>query len=110
MMLNFEAMDKKKQSKMHSNERGLVLKTVEGKYTKNNSGLTDSRLFTGDNKLLAIFDPNIRLWYLRYEVGLIPMALRQNFTSFNTLIKYVKAYFLKRNIEVKEVEDLWLNK
>lgn len=91
------------ETKMASPNRVLVLAPIEGLSPKSSTGLVDSRLFTGGNKLHAVMDTQTCLWSLKYEEGLVPQALRQQFTSFKVLYKFAEDYFKKRNIEIKEV-------
>ena len=83
----------------------LVLKVIDGKAPLNSTGLTDSRLFTGDNNLHAIMDKQTCLWYLQMDSGLLPKPLMQRFTGLGLLMKFVVEYYKKRNIEIKEVID-----
>lgn len=85
-----------------TNTRILKLERKEGKNVLTETGLIDNRLFTGENNLRAIQEPN-SLWSLKYDHGSVPEFLRQQFTSFSTLIKVVTEYFNKRNIIIKEV-------
>lgn len=93
------------QNKIRKLDRILVLGTMDGKIPKNNLGVVDPSLFTGENKLHAILDRQTMLWHLKYESGVLPMPLKQNFTSFKMLMKFVEDYFKKRNIIIKEVID-----
>jgi len=92
-------------SKMHSSVRTFVLKPIEGK-GKNPGGMTDSRLFTGENTLIAFMDPNSSLWALRYSKGILPQPLQQRFTGINKLKEFVTGYFAKRNVIVEEMLDV----
>lgn len=93
------------ESKMRSTDRILVLSIIDGKDAKGSTGLVDTNLFTGSNKLHAKMDPQTSFWYLQYEKGIMPEPLKQRFTSFKVLFKFVEEYFRKRNIEIKEVKD-----
>lgn len=84
--------------------RELALVTIDGKAPINSTGLMDNRLFTGENKLRAYMEPN-GLWSLKYDSGILPEPLKQQFTSFSTLLRITKDYFKKRNIAIKEVID-----
>lgn len=90
--------------KMHSNDRILVLEVLEGKTAKDVTGMIDTRLFKGGNNLHAVMDERTNLWSLRYEAGLVPEPLRQQFTTFNKLLDFCKKYFLTRNLIIKEVK------
>lgn len=89
---------------MHSDDRILVLEILEGKTAKDVTGMVDSRLFKGENRLHAVMDTRTNLWSLRYEAGIVPEPLRQQFTTFNKLLDFCKKYFLTRNINIKEVQ------
>ena len=91
--------------KMAKTDRLIALSVIDGKQPMSSTGLVDTRLFSGENKLHAIKDPQTCMWAFKYEQGGLPPALKsQRFTSFNALIKYAGDYFRKRNIEIKEVE------
>lgn len=93
-------------SKERSDDRVLVLKLMEGKTAQSSSGMLDNRIFTGENNVHAIRNPLTNLWYLKYDKGGLPQGLRtQKFTSFNKLHTFVKEYFKRRNIEIKEIID-----
>ena len=90
--------------KMHTPDRVLVLRPIDGKpYTT--GGLLDPRIFKGENKLHAMMDLQTSLWYLKYDMGVIPQPLQQRFTSLRRCLEYTRAYFLSRNIEIIEVID-----
>jgi hypothetical protein len=96
----FESFRKKENKKT---DRILILKVIDGKKPISSIGLTDPRLFSGENKLHAIQESG--LWSLKYEQGRTPPELRQQFTGFNTLVKHVTDYYKKRNVEIKEILD-----
>lgn len=91
--------------KMHSLDRVIVLKLMDGKTAINSKGATDNRLFTGENKLHAVYDNAFGLWALNYDKGQIPGGLEGKFTDLTLLVNHVKQYFATRNIEVVEVRD-----
>lgn len=91
--------------KERSTDRILVLKIIDGKKPTSSLGNVDTRLFKGENKLHAIMDPRTCLWYFKYDSGALPEPLKQKFTSFNKLLEFARAYFVKRNIEIAEVID-----
>jgi hypothetical protein len=99
-------MDEAKQpvKKNVSNDIILVLKAKEGA-TKDSLGMTDNRMFTGENKLHAIMDTQSTLWHLQYEQGALPPALKGQWTGFKQLHKYATDYYNKRNVEITEVID-----
>ena len=90
---------------MASWDRILSLEPMDDKKPLTSTGLVDSRLFTGENKLHAIKNPQTCLWSLRYDSGLIPPALRGRFTSFKALTDRCQRYFETRNIKIKEIID-----
>ena len=90
---------------MQGNDRVLQLKIKDGTKPKSSTGLMDTAIFKGDNKLHAIYDETKQLWYLKYERGIVPPALQQHFTSFTALMKIIVPYFEKRNIEVTEITN-----
>lgn len=83
----------------------LVLRPMEGKHPKDSTGLVDTRLFKGENKLFAFYDPQTNLWNSRYMLGITPEPLKQRFTTYNSLITHVKSYLKRRNIEITEELD-----
>lgn len=89
----------------NSDIRRIKLIPQEGK-AKGNTGLVDKTLFTGENELYALIDPQTSFWYLKYKRGGLPDPLKQSFTSFNKLYDFVKGYFGKRNIDILEIEHL----
>lgn len=93
------------ESKMISPDRVLVLKVKEGMKPMSTTGAADPRLFTGENKLHAIMDPQSCLWKMRYDSGIVPLPLQGTFTGFRALKKFADAYYDKRNIEIIEVRD-----
>lgn len=90
-------------SKNYSPDRVLVLKAKEGMSPKSSSGLIDKRLFTGENNIHAVMDPEYGHWYVKYDAGTVPTPLQQRWTSFSKLYEFVKGYYSQRNIEIKEV-------
>lgn len=98
--------DPKYRSKMHSNQRALVLDRIDPtKSPGTTTGIVDNRLFTGENNLYAIRDSRNSLWRLKYKYGILPRPLKQTFTNFNTLMRYARDYFKKRNIQIVDVVD-----
>ena len=85
-------------------DRVLVLKPIEGK-PKSSGGVIDNRLFTGDNKLHMLRDPETAFWSFKYDKGLLPDQLRQSFTTYTKAFEYVKNYFERRNIEILDIVD-----
>lgn len=93
------------ETKMRGNDRILELKIKDGTLPKRSTGLVDTQIFLGGNKLHAIYDDNKQLWYLKYDKGILPPALQMHWTSFSALMKIVQPYFEKRNIEISEITN-----
>lgn len=70
-------------------------------------GLIDDRLFKGGNNLHAVKVPGGNMWTCKMEAGILPVALRQTFTSYVKLINYITDYFKRRGVEVVNVEDIF---
>lgn len=96
-------LDARYKAKMNSLDRVIVLEPMEDAKTLSASGEVDMRLFKGENNLHAIYDIQKGLWFLRYEKGIIPEAMKQMFSEFQPLLDFVRVYFQKRNVRVTEV-------
>lgn len=96
-------IEERRKNKMNSDDRILVLKLMEGKKPIAANGTIDPRLFTGENKLHAIFDPRSGMWNMRYETGGLPGALQQKFMEFHELEEFARTYFKSRNVEIVDV-------
>lgn len=93
---------KMKNIENKSNDRILELSVPEGQSARSTQGLLDNRILKGTvNRLHAVQESG--LWYLKYDAGNVPPALKQRYTNFNVLMKHVTTYFKRRNIDVKEV-------
>lgn len=91
---------------LKSDDRVLILRAIDGKAALSTAGLTDRRLFSGENKVHAIMDTQSCLWTIKYEMGAPPPILQeQTFTSFRKLLAFCRDYYGKRNIEIVEVID-----
>lgn len=99
-------LDELRRKRNRSSDRIFVLSPIEGKFSLNGAGVVDKRLYAGkgENNLHAKQLPN-GLWSLYLDHGLLPQPLKQLFTNFHTCEKFVREYYLKRNIEVKEIID-----
>ena len=95
---------KREAEKMHTLDRIIVLKPMEGKEPMDSKGHVDKRLFSGENKLHAVFDNQKGFWFMRYDQGAIPGALDMQFVELSKLMDFVRNYFAKRNIEIVEVQ------
>ncbi len=103
--MNLTSFQTSVEDKMRSSTRTLVLSKIEGEKTKSSTGLIDPGLFSGENNLFAIMDPQTCLWGFKYKHGGIPPALKQKFTSFDRLFRYAQDYFRSRGVEITEVID-----
>jgi len=93
-------------TKNRSSDRILELKVIDNKAPISSTGLIDKRLFSGENRLHGIADPQYGHWSFKYDNGTLPPVLKeQRFTSFKALFNYAQDYFKKRNIEITEVID-----
>lgn len=90
---------------MRSPDRILVLSIKPGKNAKNSIGMTDPKLFTGENKLHCIKEEQTNFWFFRYEHGGLPEPLKCKFTSFKKALEHAENYYNDRSIEIKEVLD-----
>ena len=86
-------------------DRVIVLEPIDDKQPLSSTGLVDPRLFTGENKLHAIKNPQTCLWSLKYDMGIVPPPLKGQYTGFNALKKFCEDYFNKRNMRIKEIID-----
>lgn len=89
----------------HSDDRIFIFKPIEGMERLSSTGMIDQRVLNGENRLHAVKEPGTGLWYLRYDKGGIPPALKEKWTSFSTMLKKVTEYYRKRGVMVEEVED-----
>lgn len=94
-----------RSQKMRSTDRIITIRPVEGKKPTSGTGLVDSGLFTGSNRLHAIQNTETTLWSLKYERGVLPIPLKAKWTSFTGLMNYLRKYFGNRNLEIVEVID-----
>lgn len=91
-----------KRDKNLNDDRILVLEPIDGETVKSSMGLVDPRLFTGGNRLHAIKDPRRALWFMKYDAGSVPPALKQRFTSFGKLYNAAETYFKRRGLRIRE--------
>ncbi len=91
--------------KNQTSDRILILKVKPGKEGTNSKGLTDPRLFKGENRLHAFVDPVTMLWRLRYDFGIIPDEFRRSWTKFNLLLEFVTKYYEQRNIDIVDIQS-----
>lgn len=102
MITNYD-VEARREAKMHSDVRVLVLKPMEGKKTLSSTGAVDPRLFNGENVLRAIYDNSTGMWNLKYDDGMLPGGLKQRFTQFSELLSHTRQYFRTRNVEIEEI-------
>jgi hypothetical protein len=89
----------------HSDDRIFIFKPIEGMERLSSTGMIDQRVLNGENRLHAIKEPATGLWYVKYDKGGVPPALKEKWTSFNTMKKQIAEYYRKRGVETVEVED-----
>lgn len=87
------------REKMHTEDRILVLQTTGDQKS----------LFDTTQELHAVRGPFDNLWRLKYKRGTVPPKLKQTWTSFPQLLKFMNNYFQVRNIKIKEVQDVYPN-
>lgn len=104
MLINYDVEDRRK-SKMKSDDRILFLAPMKDKPSLAADGSVDKRLFTGENKLHAIYDEMKGMWSMKYEMGGLPGGLQNQFTLFGELVAHARQYFKKRNIEIVEIKE-----
>ena len=85
-------------------DRIFVIRPIPGLPPKSSGGMVDNNLFTGVNKLHAVYEGNTGLWSLRYELGKLPEPFQQKFTSFRVLKEFVDGYYRRRNVEIFEIK------
>jgi hypothetical protein len=90
---------------MNSPIRELKLSIKDPKARDGATGLVDTTLLKGDNKLFTIMD-EYGNWYFKYKHGILPEGLLGKFTSASKSINHAKSYFARRNLEVTEVKDV----
>lgn len=98
-------LDSERIKKNKNSDRILVLERMPGKNVLSTKGVADNRLFSGENKLHAIFNPENSMWYLKFDAGLLPEEFKQWFTSFSKLLTFTRAYYERRNVLIKEIID-----
>lgn len=98
--MNFEPT-----TNVRKDDRVLVLEPIPGDKVKSSKGDYDPRLFSGENKLHAIRDPDTNLWFLKYDKGGLPEPLKQRFTNFQSTKEYVERYFQRRGLQISRIED-----
>ncbi len=103
MTYTASVIESRRREKMATNDRVLVLKTIDGKEPKGSTGVVDPRLFSGSNKLHGLYDDRTGLWNMRYETGALPGALQQKFGTFEQLEEFARKYFKTRNVEIVEI-------
>ena len=98
----------KKKTNLRSNDRILVLRPIPGKEVLASSGMVDNRLFKeeGGNTLHALRSLQRNTWTFKYENGILPLALKGRFTSFDRLLTHAKRYFESRGLQITEIIDV----
>lgn len=87
----------------NGNDRVFDLKPMPGKEVLSSTGIVDTRLFKGKNRLHAIHDEQTALWSLKQDEGSIPPSLQMRWTSYSSLLKHIKSYYATRHVDVFEV-------
>lgn len=95
------------ETSMRSTDRILKLQRKEGEQAKRVSGVLDTRLFSGEQKLHLKMDPQTSLWSFHYEfAGNLPPELNgKTYTTFSKGFEHATRYFETRNIKITEVKD-----
>lgn len=91
--------------KLRSEDRIFVLERVDDTAPKDSIGMTDRRLFTGENRLHALKHVETNMWYFRLDKGAVPEPMKCMFTSFKDAKKFAEVYYSTRNIKITEVLD-----
>lgn len=82
-------------------DRVLVMKPKEGESVKSTGGQ-----FQGGNQLHAVFEGHTCLWYLKFEKGALPGALKdKRYTSFKKAVQAAENYFGRRGLEIVKIEE-----
>ena len=89
---------------MASNDRTFELEIIDGTKPKAATGMTDTRLFNGGNRLHIKKDDATNFWSFRYDQGIPPGALSCVFTGFNAAKKHADVYYQTRNLRLKEID------
>jgi hypothetical protein len=93
------------KDKLKKDDRILEVKVLDGEKPLSSIGMVDKRIFQGGNKLHAFYNPMTGFWKLRYEVGVIPGKLMNNWLSFDQLLADTDKYLRSRNMYISEVLD-----
>lgn len=93
------------EKKIRKTDIVLVLRPKDGTKPKSSTGLTDSRLFTGENTLHLKYNHQQQLWEFEYENGMLPEPLKQKFTAFNIALNFITGYYERRNVQIAEIKD-----
>lgn len=91
------------ESKMLNPDRVLVLVPIEGTKPRTSTGMIDPKLFTGENKVHVIKEPQTNFWYFKYEQGSVPEPLKCKFTGFKQALKHAELYYGTRNLQITEI-------
>lgn len=90
-------------------DRVFQLTPRPGEKTLTDTGLVDTRLFKGENKLHAVMDSPSCHWFMKYEKGGLPDPLKGRYTSFPKLVDAAKQYFASRGVDISEIIDVEKN-
>lgn len=94
------------ESNIRSSERILKLEVIDGKKPLSVLGNVDTRLFSGGQELRCKMNPETTLWYFQYsQNGILPEALKGQYTSFKAALKQAEDYYVRRNVRISQVKD-----
>jgi hypothetical protein len=94
------------EKKMIKDDIIIVLKVSDTTKPRSVSGMVDYRLFKGGNNLHIVMDPETCLWSLKFDSGIVPPEIKQQYTSYKKALQAVANYYAKRGVEIKEVQDV----
>jgi hypothetical protein len=89
---------------MAKNDRIFELEIIDNTQPKSSTGMTDTRLFKGGNKLHIKKDSETNFWSFFYDEGVTPQPLQCNFTNFTTALRHAEVYYKTRNLKIKEID------
>lgn len=78
----------------------LVLEQLD---PKKSTGMFDPQVFKGNNAIRIEMDTATTMWRFRMDKGMVPSALKNQYTGVNAALKHAAAYFASKSIIIKEV-------
>lgn len=91
-------------TKMAPLDRIYALELIDGEKAKDSTGMVDTRLFKGGNRLHIKRDPESNFWTFSYDLGILPQDLQCKFTNARLATAHAEQYFKSRNLQLKEVD------